>query len=78
MGGTVDRRTARRARALAIRQLAYRAWASSPADAVIPPVDVLSDRRLHDREEERALRRAQNGVFDVAVRHREPSFRIVF
>ena len=74
----MDRRTARRARAIALRQLAYRAWASSPSDAVIPSIDVISDTRLHAREAERALRRAQNGVYDVAVRHREPGLRLAF
>jgi len=74
----VNRRNARRARAIAVRQLAYRAWASSPSDAVIPSVEVLSDPKLHAREAERALRRAQNGVYDVAVRHREPGLRVAF
>ena len=72
----MDRRSARRARAIAVRQLAYRAWASSPADAVIPSIDVLSDPKVHAREHERALRRAQNGVYDVTVRHREPGLRL--
>lgn len=75
MGGTVNRSSARRARAIAVRQLAYRDWANDPSGAVIPALPVLSDPRLHERESERRLRRAQNGVFDSAVRHREPSLR---
>lgn len=61
-----------------MRQLAYRAWASSPADAVIPPIELLSDPKVHACEHERALRRAQNGVYDVAVTHREPGLRLAF
>jgi hypothetical protein len=61
----VNRRQARRARAFAHQTLAYRAWSTDPGLAPIPPIDVISDPRLHDREAARRLRRAQNGVFDT-------------
>jgi hypothetical protein len=61
----VNRRQARRARAFAHQALAYRAWATDPAIAPIPGIDVISDPRLHSREATRRLRRAQNGIFDT-------------
>jgi hypothetical protein len=77
MGGTVNRNTARRARVIALRVLAYRAWSDDPAAGEIPSIDILSDPRLHRRERERELRRAQNGTFAAPVRHREPGLRRV-
>jgi hypothetical protein len=61
----VNRRQARRARAVALQTLAYRTWSSDPGLAAIPAIDVISDPRLHAREAARRLRRAQNGVFDT-------------
>lgn len=58
-----------------MRQLAYRAWSLDPAAGAIPPIEILSDPRLHAREYDRVLRRAQNGVFDTAVAHHEPVLR---
>jgi hypothetical protein len=77
MGGTVNRYTARRARSIAVRLLAYRAWSIDPANGAIPSIDILSDPRLHVRERERELRRAQNGTFTAPVRHHEPGLRRV-
>ncbi|PZQ87794.1 MAG: hypothetical protein DI534_13530 [Leifsonia xyli] len=73
----MNRFAARRARVIAARLLEYRAWSVDPSNAEIPPISVLSDPRLHSLEHERVLRRAQNGVFDSAVRHVEPVLRRV-
>ncbi len=73
----MNRYSARRARSIAVRLLAYRAWSVDPANGAIPAIGVLSDPRLHALEHERVLRRAQNGVFDSPVRHREPALRRV-
>lgn len=45
--------------------LAYRAWYVDAASADIPPLSILTDRRLQDRERLRQLRRAQVGLFDT-------------
>jgi hypothetical protein len=61
----VNRRQARRARELAIASLEYRAWSAEPGTAPLPSIAVITDPRLHAREADRRLRRAQNGVFDT-------------
>ncbi|TXK17740.1 hypothetical protein [Homoserinibacter sp. GY 40078] len=71
----MDRRKARRARGIALRQLAYRSWYVDTSNGPIPSISILSDVRLQVREQERAIRRAQNGQFDAALRFREPVLR---
>jgi hypothetical protein len=61
----VNERQARRARSIALRTLAYRAWSNDPGLAPIPAMVILSDPALHAREASRRLRRAQNGIFDT-------------
>jgi hypothetical protein len=56
-----------RARAEARRVLAYRAWYVDATSAAIPPVSILTDPRLHEREHRRQLRRAQVGAFDTVA-----------
>jgi hypothetical protein len=49
---------------MARRALAYRAWYVAPGEASVPPVIVITDARLQQREQLRQLRRAQFGLFD--------------
>jgi len=64
----ISTRRAARARAIASAQLEYRAWSEDPQTAPIPAIAVLSSRAIHRREHDRALRRAQNGVFSTPAR----------
>jgi hypothetical protein len=61
------RARAARARRIALKAMAYRAWYLSPATAEIPPISVLTDGRLQAREQRRQLRRAQVGQFDTVA-----------
>jgi hypothetical protein len=62
---------AARAREMAGRALAYRAWYVAPGEAPVPPIAVVTDARLQRREQLRQLRRAQVGLFDTPA----PSMR---
>lgn len=62
----MSRSKAARARVRARRALVYREWYVAPSTAAIPPMAILTDRRLQLREELRQLRRAQAGQFDTA------------
>ncbi len=66
-GKSMSTLRASRARRRARQALAYRAWFLAPLTAEIPPVDVLTDPRLQQREQIRQLRRAQVGAFDTAA-----------
>ena len=66
-GIEMNRRQAGKARGAALNQLSYRAWSLDPATAEIPAISVLTDPRLHAREADRVLRRAQNGCFDTVA-----------
>ena len=60
----MNRSKASRAREIARRALTYRAWYVAPGEAAVPPVIVITDARLQQREQRRQLRRAQFGLFD--------------
>lgn len=60
-------RQAARARRIALDTMAYRRWATEPALAVIPSIDVLSNPAIHRRERDRELRRAALGVFSTVA-----------
>lgn len=45
--------------------LAYRAWYIDATHGEVPPIAILTDPRLHAREQSRQLRRAQVGLFDT-------------
>jgi len=63
----MNRIQASRARDISTRVLAYRAWYVDPEHGTLPSVDILTDRRLWVREQNRQLRRAQVGLFDTAA-----------
>jgi hypothetical protein len=63
----MNRRRASRARAAALRALAYRIWFVDPENGAIPPIDVIADYLLQQREQDRQLRRAQLGFFDTSA-----------
>jgi len=63
----MDTIKAARARSQARRVLAYRAWYLDAAAAEVPPLAILTDPRLHERERARQLRRAQSGYFDTVA-----------